>query len=240
MSNTHPLELTHEGTSLVGQLIHPEQTSGKRPAVLVVPDAMGLSPFYVAKARQLADLGYVALAADMYGNGFYSDIPEDAGNHYLVFHQNPSLMRARVLAWYEKLTSLPEVDPTRVAAIGYCFGGQCMLELARSGCSVKAVVSYHGLLTTHQPAEPDAISGLVVVYTGNRDPYVPQEHIDGLRKEMATANARLYLTEFSDAYHAFTNPKPPRGVESGMQYNALCDKLSWTGTLATLEQVLGQ
>lgn len=238
MAHARIVELQHEGTNLKGFLATPRDQQGKRAAVLIVHDAMGRGDFYGEKARVLAELGYVALAADMYGDGFHAETPEEAGKYFIAFHHNPALMRARVVALYEQLKSLPEVDETRVAAIGFCFGGQCVLELARSGADVKAVASYHGLLTTHAPAQSESVDTVVAVYTGTKDPYAPRDHVDALRAEMTAAGANLHLTEFSGAYHAFTNPKPPRGVEAGMQYDALCDRVSWAGTLVVLEQVL--
>lgn len=238
MSDCEAVPLVHCDITLKGQLILPDDSVSKRPAVLVVHDAMGLGPLYVAKARELAALGYVTLAVDMYGDGFHSETPEQAGQHFIAFHENPSLMRERMLAWLEKLVSLPQVDTDRVAAIGYCFGGQCVLELARAGANVKSVVSFHGLLTTHAPATAGSIRGTVAVYTGTKDPYAPREQVFALQEEMHAAGADLHLTQFSGAYHAFTNPAPPRGVEAGMQYDALCDRVSWAGTLALLEQSL--
>lgn len=238
MTIIRTVHLNHEGASLKGQLALPETVKGSLPAVLVMHDAMGLGPFNVERASQLADMGYVALATDMYGDGVHTEEPNEAGKHFVVFHENPGLIRTRVLAWYEHLKSLPEVDPGRIAAIGFCFGGQCVLELARSGEDVKAVVSYHGLLTTPSPAEPHSIVGKVAVYTGSRDPYAPREHVENLREEMIHAGAVLQLTEFSDAYHAFTNPTPPGSVEQGMKYDALCDSISWAGTLTLLSHTL--
>ncbi len=221
-----------------GQLFTPDDLRDARAAVLVFHDAMGLSAFTGERARQLADRGYIALAADMYGDGAHSEIPEEVGKYFILFHENPSLLRARVVAWYEKLKSLPNVDISRIAAIGYCFGGQCVLELARSGSDVRAVVSYHGLLTTHVPAARDSLETHVAVYTGTKDPYAPPEQVEALKEEMIEAGASLQLTEFSDAYHAFTNPSPPRGVEEGMAYDEVCDRVSWAGTLALLETTL--
>lgn len=201
-------------------------------------DAMGLGRFNERRAHLLADRGYIALATDMYGGGVHCEDPAEAGKHFRPFHDKPELIRSRVVAWYEKLKSMPEVDENRIAAIGFCFGGQCVLELARSGEDVKAVVSYHGLLTTPSPAKPDSLNNTVAVYTGSKDPYAPREDVETLRNEMAASGAEFQLTEFSHAWHAFTNPNPPMGVESGMQYDAVSDAVSWAGTLALFDQSL--
>lgn len=235
---SRPLVITHNGHTLKGLIAAPTETDKPLPAVLIAPDAMGRGQFYLDKARQLAQLGYIGIAIDMYGDGFHSQTTEDAGEHFVQFHAAPSLIRERMLAWYDAARDLAEVDAQRIAALGYCFGGQCVLELARAGADLKAVVSYHGLLTTHAPATPGSIRGTVAVYTGSKDPYVPREHVRALQEEMMAVNADLHLTEFSSAYHSFTNPTPARGVEAGMQYSALCDRVSWAGTLALLTETL--
>jgi|SRR5690625_2423836 len=237
-TDLHPISLTHNGRTLEGLVATPAHPDGERPAVLVAHDARGRGPFYRDKVLQLAELGYIGVALDMYGDGFHSEIPEEAGEHFVRFTTAPSLIRDRMLAWFEAVTELPLVNRRRIAALGYCFGGQCVLELARAGADVRAVISYHGLLATQAPATPGSIRGTVAVYTGSKDPYVPQEHIRALQREMRDAGGELHLTEFSHAYHSFTNPKPPRGVESGMQYSALCDRISWAGTEALLAETL--
>ncbi len=232
-----PIALEHGESHLEGRLLAPNEPGTPAPAVLVVHDAMGLSDFTVEKAGELAAMGYVALACDMYGHGVHCEDTAQAGEHLQPLLAEPERLRDRIVAWYEHLKSQPEVDASRVAAIGYCFGGQCVLELARSGADVQAVVSYHGLLTTHAPARPGEVHGRIAVYTGSRDPYAPGENVEALRQEMTDAGAAFQITEFSDAYHAFTNPSPPRGVDAGMQYDALADKLSWAGTCGLLDYV---
>ena len=231
------LPLSHRNTNLEGQLILPDRSTEARPAVMVMHDAMGLDSFEVERARQLADLGYVAVATDMYGEGAHFQSREDVGEHFLQFHKEPALIRERTLAWFEHLSTLPQVDATRIAAIGFCFGGQCVLELARSGADVRAVVSYHGLLSSHAPAAANSLDTSVAVYTGARDPYAPADQVDALRREMTAAGVDLQLTEFAHGYHAFTNPHPPGGVDDGMQYNKRYDAVSWAGTLALLNDV---
>jgi len=238
LNTQEPLKLTHDGASLCGQLIMPERRAAKAPGILVMHDAMGLGKFNEQKAHLLADLGFIALATDMYGGGVHCKDTDEAGKHFLPFHNKPELIRSRVVAWFEKLKCLPGVDENRIAAIGFCFGGQCVLELARSGADVKAVVSYHGLLTTPSPAKPDSLDTIIAVYTGSKDPYAPRKDVDLLREEMRVSGAHLQLTEFTHAHHAFTNPSPPMGVEAGMQYDALCDAISWAGTLALLNHTL--
>ena len=144
--------------------------TGPFPAVLVMASAYGLDEQVRNTARQLVALGYAAVATDMYGGGAYYPDPSQAGAPFNAVMASPELTRARVVAWFDAVAALPQVDAAEVAAIGYCFGGRCVLELARSGADVKAVVSYHGLLTTDRPAVSGAIKGDVVAYCGGEIP----------------------------------------------------------------------
>ncbi len=229
--------LQHDGASLEGQIAMPEGEA-PFPAVLVMHNAYGLGSHVKASARALAGLGYVGIATDMYGGGVCHTTPEEAGTSLTDLHETPHLLRARCVAWLETVRALPFVDRDRIAAIGYCFGGQCVLELARSGANIKAVVSYHGLLTTGHPAEHGAVKGEVVAYCGGKDPYAPPEHVEGLRAEMDAAGAHCQITTFSEAAHAFTDPDARATARPGIEYNALANRISWAGTLALLDAVL--
>jgi dienelactone hydrolase len=228
----------HDGVELVGQLALP-QTPGPHPAVMVMHNALGLSERDREKARQLARLGYAAVATDMYGGERQGD-DSAAGKFMMELRDTPQRLRARTVAWYEQLKTRPEIDPQRIAALGYCFGGLCVLELARSGADVKAVVSYHGLLTTSMPARPGEIGGYVSVYAGGKDPYAPPEHIDALRQELTAAGARFQATVFDEARHAFTDPGADAMGREGIAYNAVADRVSWAGTVALLEATLSK
>jgi dienelactone hydrolase len=172
----------------------------------------------------------------MYGGGAYH--PTDAGGDFLGLVGSPELMRSRGNRWLEAVKALPQVDPSRVAAIGYCFGGLCVLELARSGADLQAVVAYHGLLTTQIPAAPGRIKAEIAAYCGAKDPYAPLTDIEGLRQELEAAGAHHQITVFGDAEHGFTDPHADRNGRPGISYNALADKVSWAGTLALLEAKL--
>jgi dienelactone hydrolase len=149
----------HDGVELVGQMAVPEKP-GPHPAVMVMHTALGLGEMMRERVRRLARLGYVAVSTDMYGGGVdYRSDPKSGGTLMQHLLTPPERLRARAAAWYEQLKARPEIDPQKVAAIGFCFGGLCVLELARSGADVKAVVSYHGLLSTSMPAVPGAIHG---------------------------------------------------------------------------------
>ena len=227
----------HDGATLVGQIAIPE-TRGPHPAVMVMHTALGLSKMMLERARRLSDLGYVAVATDMYGGGAHHTDPKSAGASMMDLLDAPKRLRARSVAWYDQLKATPEVDPQRVAAIGFCFGGLCVLELARSGADVKAVVSYHGLLTTSAPAEPGAIQGQIAIYTGAKDPYAPSESVEALRQEMSAAGARFQITVFSEACHAFTDPNAGAMGRPGIAYDAIADNVSWAGTVALLKETM--
>ncbi|MET0271073.1 MAG: dienelactone hydrolase family protein, partial [Sphingomonas sp.] len=131
------------------------------------------------------------------------------------------------------------VDPSRTAAIGYCFGGMCVLELARSGVDLRAAVSFHGLLRTDRPAAPGAITGQVAAWCGARDPYVPAADVEAFRAEMAEAGAAAQVTVFNAAAHGFTDPDATAMGRAGVAYDAIADRVSWAGTVALLDAVLG-
>jgi dienelactone hydrolase len=237
MTTLRTIPLHHEGVVLEGQMATPD-AAGPHPAVMVMHNAHGLGDHMREVAGRLARRGYVALATDMYGGGAYGATSDDAGALLGPLWQNPDLLRARVIAWYELLKARPEVDATRVAAIGYCFGGQCVLELARSGADAKCVISYHGILTTAKPAQPGAVKAHVAVYTGAKDPYAPRGEVDAFRDEMVAAGAHWQLTEFGDAYHAFTDPHAAAASMPGLGYDPLAEAVSWAGTLALLDAFL--
>lgn len=238
MKTPKPITIHHGDAALTGELVLPD-AAGRRPAVLVMSNAHGLGRQARTRAAALAEKGYVALATDMYGGGAFFPDPGGMAAPFAALQAAPETLRARVVAWYDAVKRLPEVDSGRIAAIGFCFGGQCILELARSGADVKTVVSYHGLLQTAIPARPGAIKGCVVVYTGEKDPYVPRENVEAFRSEMIAAEARWQLTVFGNAYHSFTDPDadPDAGI-AGIRYDPLADRLSWEGTLTLLATAL--
>lgn len=238
MMRIEPMDMVHAGERMRGQVAIPDG-EGPFPAVLVMHSAVGLNPFYKDIGPKLAALGYLAVCTDMYGAE--ADIADAAsyGPLFARFQQDGDFLRSRVVAWFDAVRARGDVDAARVAAIGYCFGGQCVLELARSGAEAKAVVSYHGVLTTHAPAQAGAVKAHVAFYCGANDPFAPMADITALRKEMEAAGASYAVTVFGDAAHGFTDPHAASHGMAGIEYNAMADKVSWAGTLAILEQVLG-
>lgn len=232
-----PMELVHDGKRLVGQVASPTG-SGPFPAVMVMHSGVGMGEFNFDVARKLAERGYLAVATDMYGPEVDLTREESYGGAFQALLDAPDTLRSRVVAWFEAVAARDDVDASRIAAIGYCFGGYCVLELARSGADCRAVVSYHGLLTTHTPAQPGTVKAHVAAYCGANDPYAPLEHITGLRKELAAAGASFTVTVYGDAEHGFTDPDAASHGRAGISYNAIAAKTSWAGTLALLDEVL--
>jgi dienelactone hydrolase len=237
MPHQSTIGFDHGGTALEGTWVRPEG-DGPAPAVIVFADALGLRPLVGERVRDLAALGYVAVGADMYGDGVQFERGLDAAGHYLFFEEHPDVLRSRVVAWFEHVAGRAEVDADRIAAIGYCFGGRCVLELARSGAEARAVVSFHGVLSTRRPAEPGTVKSTVAVYAGANDPYAPPDHVRAFDDEMRAAGADYHLTVFGDGYHAFTDPEPPTDVGPGLRYDPLLDRLSWAGATTLLDHAL--
>jgi dienelactone hydrolase len=227
----------HDGLALAGQIARPAG-AGPHPAVMVMHTAHGLSPMMQRVAGELAGHGYVAVATDMYGGGHYHRNPARAGDALMPLLNEPKLLRARTLAWLERVRELPEVDGERLAAIGYCFGGLCVLELARSGADLRLVVSYHGLLTTSARAERGAIRAEVVAWCGALDPYAPLADVDALRAELIAAGARWQVHVLGAAAHSFTDPDAAEMDRPGIAYDETADRVSWAATLAQLEVAL--
>ena len=232
------MTIQHDGDELVGQVALPD-AQGPRPTVMVMHNAHGLGEQVRERAHRLAGLGYVAVATDMYGGGTHHTDPEGSGRSMMDIFSAPDRLRARVVAWYEEIKNRPDVEPRHVAAIGFCFGGMCVLELARSGADVKTTVSFHGLLSTSQPAQPNSIDGSIAIYAGGKDPYAPPAQVEATRKEMAAAGAHLQVTVFADAFHGFTEPDSSAVNRNDIAYDATADRVSWAGTVALLESTIG-
>jgi dienelactone hydrolase len=205
--------------------------------VLVVHTAFGLGEHMRGVIRSLAAEGYVALAVDMFGEGAYSEDTAVVAELVKPVWGNAARLRARMGAWLAVLRGRNEVIADHIAAIGYCFGGQCVLEFARGGADVRAVVSYHGILSTNAPAQRGAVRAHVSVYTGALDPHAPAADVAALRAELTAAEADWQITEFGSAYHAFTDPEAA-SPQTGRAYDPLAHQLSWAGTLALFDQTL--
>lgn len=237
---TRAVEYSHGDTKLIGYLAYDDAAQGKRPGVLVVHEWWGLNDYAKRRARELAGLGYVAFAADIYGDGKTAATREEAGALAGRFRGGDgSLLRERTAAGLEALRTQENVDPQRLAAIGYCFGGTAVLELARAGADLDLVVSFHGGLGTKQPASKGDIKGTVLVLNGAADPMVPPEERAAFMKEMDEAGADWVFVEYSGAVHAFTNPSAGSDPSRGAAYDEKADRRSWEAMKAALAEAFG-
>jgi dienelactone hydrolase len=213
-------------TQLSGYLVYDDAKTGIRPGVLVVHEWMGLNDYAKMRTEQLAKEGYVAFAADMYGKGIVAKDHQQAGELSGAFRGDRAAMRRRAMAGLATLRRQPQADVKRLAAIGYCFGGMTVLELARAGADVKAVVSFHGGLNSPAPA-PKNIKPKILVLHGALDPHVPIDEVTGFENEMQKSNADWQLIKYGGAAHGFTNPANQGDVSKGVAYNASADARSW-------------
>ena len=214
-------------TTLEGYLAYDDEIEGQRPGVLVVHAWKGLGEYEKRRARELAKLGYVALAADIYGRGIRPQNNQEAAAQASIYRSNRELMRQRVKAGWQFLKQHSLTLAEKTAAIGYCFGGGVVLELARSGADVGGVVSFHGNLDTPQPQDARSIQGKVLVLHGADDPFVPMEQVEAFAKEMSNAQVDWQLVMYGGAVHSFTNPKAGNDPSRGAAYNAEVDRRSW-------------
>lgn len=219
-----------DGTQLRGYFAWDDAITGKRPGVVVVHEWWGLNDYAQRRARELAALGYPALAIDMYGDGQTASNPKDAGHLMHTVVDNPEDQYARSLAGVELLRQQPEVDASQIAAIGYCFGGKMVLDMARRNMNLAGVVSFHGALATATRAEKGKIKAGVMVLNGEADSFIPQEDIDALKTEMKAAGADFSFVNYPGAKHGFTSPDADKlAKEHGMDiaYDPDADADSW-------------
>jgi len=235
---TEDLEYRDGSLTLRGLLVYDDTIAGKRPGIVVVHEAWGLGDHAMERARMLAKLGYVALAADMYGDRrVATDLPaamELIGD----MRTDPAKWRARAGAAVATLKAQPNVDASKVAAIGFCFGGTTVLELARGGADLKGVVSFHGGLQTGAPAQPGAVTPKVLVCTGADDPMIPPPQVVDFESEMRAAGADWQVISYGGTVHSFTNPDAGKVVHlDGVAYNAQTDKRSWAAMRAFFDEI---
>ena len=214
-------------TLMEGYLAYDDGYVGKRPGVLVVHEWWGLNDYARKRAEQLAELGYVALAADIYGKGVRATDVKEAGELAGRFRKDRQLLRARAAAGLDLLRHEPHTDPARLAAIGFCFGGTTVLELARSGADLAGVVSFHGGLDTPNPADATRIKGKVLVLHGADDPFVPHADVAAFEKEMRSGGVDWQLNIYGGAVHSFTNPASGNDPSKGAAYNEKSERRSW-------------
>ena len=212
---------------LEGYLAYDDATKTQRPGIIVVHDWMGLGPFVLEKTQQLAKMGYIALGIDIYGKGVRPKDSQEASQQASLYKNDRPLMRQRAQAGFDVLKKYSLTDKTKMAAIGYCFGGTVVLEMARSGLNLAGVVSFHGGLSTPHPEDTQKIKAKVLVLHGADDPFVPQEEVADFQKEMNQANVDWQMIYYSGAVHSFTNPSALDDPSKGAAYQERADQRSW-------------
>jgi dienelactone hydrolase len=224
---TETVEYKQGDTVLEGYLAYDDSIKGKIPAVLIVHEWTGLGSYVKKRAQQLASLGYVGFAVDVYGKGIRPKDNKEAGIQAGIYRTNRLLMRQRLKAGLEEVKKYKFVDSTRIAAIGYCFGGGAALELARSGADIAGVVSFHGNLDTPHPEDAKNIKAKILICHGADDPVVTGEQVAAFENEMRTAGVNWQINIYANAVHSFTNPDSGNDPSSGAAYNKQADERSW-------------
>jgi dienelactone hydrolase len=233
--NTTGLEYRVDGTLHRGQLAVPS-AQGKRPGVFIIPEAPGIGAHVLRRAMALAALDYVALVADLHGDGICFSEPPRMRAAVDGLKSDPQRLLRGLQAGLSALAAVPQVDATRVAAIGYCFGGWCALELARSGADLKAVGVFHGSLATTQQGGGAQVKARVLVCTGSRDPFVPLDQIAAFDEEMTSAGVDWQLSLYGGIQHGFTSPEAGAVPVPGFGYSPVADARSWTELCRFLDE----
>ncbi len=237
------VDYTAGGVTLKGYIAYDNSVKGKRPGIIVVHEWWGLNDYVRKRARMLAELGYTALAVDMYGEGKQAEHPDDAGKFSSEVMKNFDTARARFLAGEDLLKKEPTVDPDRIAAIGYCFGGGVVLNMARQGTDLKGVVSFHGMLMPVKPAEPGMVKAKILVLHGADDKFTTPEQIQAFKDEMTKAGADYKFIAYPGALHGFTNPEATaygKKFNIPLAYNKKADKESWDERKKFFNEILKQ
>lgn len=231
-----------DGSTLIGYYAWDDAIEGPRPAVVVVHEWWGLNDYAKRRARDLAALGYSALAIDMYGQGRNTEHPEDAKAFAQAASADAAVARGRFLAGLELLKQQPQSDAGKLAAIGYCFGGRVVLDMARQGVALAGVVSFHGALRTTTPATPGSVKARVLVAHGAADSFISAEDIATFKQEMQQAGVDYRFHSYPDAKHSFTNPDAGSHATHGLDvaYNRDADQHSWADMQAFFRELFAQ
>ncbi len=227
-----------DGLSMHSHLYRKDAVTGTSPGILVFPEAPGLSENAKKRAERLAELGYVALACDLHGEGHLLDGMESVMSTVGALMAEPLRVRARAQGGMDALLAQPGVDPARIAAIGYCFGGTMSLELARSGAEIRAAIGFHSGLTTNLPDDARNIKGKVLVCIGADDPGVDAAQRTGFETEMRDGGVDWQMHLYGGVVHSFTNPDADKmGMPHFLRYDANADTRSWAAMRALFDEV---
>ncbi len=236
-----PVIYQHDGVTLEGFHVYDDAKAGRRPAVLVIHQWTGLSDYEKRRSRQLAEMGYNVFAADIYGQGVRPQ-PPDSGKEAGKYKGDRALFRGRLMAALDVLKSDERTDQQRVAAIGYCFGGTGVLEMARAGADVAGVVSFHGGLdaAADMTAPKGGVKAKVLVLHGAVDPYVPREQVAAFEDEMTAAGADWQLVSYGGAVHSFTHKEAGDDPSKGAAYDEKADRRSWQAMKSFFAEIFGE
>lgn len=233
------IEYTEGNVTGKGFVAYDNSVAGKKPVVLIVHEWWGINDYVKSRARQLARLGYLAMAVDMFGNGQLNPDPKSAQDAVTPFYKDPLLGKSRLEAALAKVKTLPQADTTQIAAIGYCFGGSMVLNAAKLGTPLIGVVSFHGGLAGPAPVK-NAVKAQILVCHGNADQFVSASDLSTFRNQLDSAGIPYTFKEYAGATHAFSNPD---ATENGKKfnipiaYNGAADTASWNDMLAFFGQI---
>ncbi len=229
---------TVDGKDMTGYLVYDDSVAGTRPGVIVVHEWWGHDDYARERADKLAAAGYTAFALDMYGSGRLADHPKDAGAMMKEVIGNADVMKARFLAAKDVLMAHTTVNSSKMGAIGYCFGGNVILDMARAGVELDAVAAFHASLTETVPASPGSVKGKVRVFNGAADPFIKPENLAKLKDGMKTAGADFEYIDYPGVLHSFTSPGATAKGEKlnlPLKYDAAADADSWAQTMSLFE-----
>jgi len=236
---TEEIEYRQGETVLKGYLAWDGAAKGRRPGVLVVHEWWGHNQHARNQAERLAKAGYVAFALDMYGKDKLATHPADAKAFMEEATKDPQVVAARFNAALDLLRARPEVNPKKIGALGYCFGGTVSLGMARAGADLAAVVTFHaGLLPPGEPARKGKVKARILVNTGGQDPMIPAAQVAEFKAEMKKAGARAEVIVYPNARHSFTNPDAAKAGMEALAYDAGADAKSWKAATAFLKRTL--
>jgi dienelactone hydrolase len=239
---TKTIDYEFDGVKLKGFLAYDDAVTEKRPGVLVFPEWWGLNDYAKSRAKQLAGMGYVAFAADLYGDGKVIDVahPQDAQKMATELRMNVKTWRGRAEAALKQLTALPNVDASKVGAIGYCLGGSTALQLAYSGADLKAVATFHAALPTPTADEAKAIKAKLLIAHGGDDKFISEKSIAAFKDSLGNAKVNFLFLSFPGVVHSFTVPDADKANNPGMKYDKAADEKSWKAMQELFQERFGK
>jgi dienelactone hydrolase len=234
---TRPVQFTHGGTTINGIIAWDDAVTGRRPGLLIIHGGWGYTDNVREQAKRIAESGYVGYAFDMHGMGAVATHQTHGSAAGRQLDDSPAFMATRFFLAMDQLKADPHVDPQRISALGYCWGGAVVLNMARAGANLDVVVTIAGILDTTTPAQKNQVGSKILILTGELDPLVPPAKRETFRKEMSEAGARFEIVVYPGAKHAFTQPYAREAKMDGLDYDPAADKASWAALLKLLQEV---